>query len=140
MMKITKQLKKYWKTILLILFIISAIGRESEITRLKDELVKSQTNVLALEIQTKEIEKEVVVEKEVEKKVEVVPETCKDLIALDDEIIGKIGIFFEDISKSASKGDVFTFIEDITASTEKLNTFINPNVNKRLSLKNDCLQ
>ena len=140
LMRITKKLARNWKTVLLVVFIISAIGRESEITRLTDELAKSQTTVPAPEVITKEVEKEVVVEKEVEKKVEVVPQACKDLIALDDEIINKVAIYFDDISVSAQKGDLFTYIEDSTVAIEKLNKFITPNVDKRLNLKNNCLK
>lgn len=136
LMRITKKLARNWRTVLLVVFIISAIGRESEITRLKDELAKSQTTVPAPEIQTKEV----VVEKEVEKKVEVVPQACKDLIALDDEIINKVAVYFDDISISAQKGDLFAYIEDSTVAIEKLNQFINPNVDKRLNLKSNCLK
>jgi len=139
-MRITKKLARNWRTVLLVVFIISAIGRESEITRLKDELSKAQTNAPAPEVITKEVEKEVVVEKEVEKKVEVVPQACKDLIDLDDEIINKVAIYFDNISVSAQKGDLFTYIEDSTVAIEKLNKFITPNVDKRLNLKSDCLK
>ena len=124
-------MKSHWKIILIVILAISYIGKSTELDSLKSEPIQTIRE---------EVKVPVEVIKEVEKTIEIVktPQSCKDLIELDNGIINDIAIYFEDISASAESGDIILFLEDSTKAMEKLNIQVEKVTPERLKLVEDC--
>jgi hypothetical protein len=124
-------MKSHWKIILIVILAISYIGKSTELDSLKSEPIQTIRE---------EVKVPVEVIKEVEKTIEIVktPQSCKDLIELDNGIINDIAIYFEDISASAESGDIILFLEDSTKAMEKLNNQVEKVAPERLKLVEDC--
>jgi hypothetical protein len=124
-------MKSHWKIILIVILAISYIGKSTELDSLKSEPIQTIRE---------EVKVPVEVIKEVEKTIEIVktPQSCKDLIELDNGIINDIAIYFEDISASAESGDIILFLEDSTKAMEKLNIQVEKVIPERLKLVEDC--
>jgi hypothetical protein len=137
-LRFARFLKRNYKAVTFILLVFIVAGQIGNISRLEKELQTAQNSNPEPEVITKEVEKIVEIEKPIE--VEKTPQACKDLVALDDEIIGKVGDYFNEMSVSANTGDIMTFLEDNINSVQKLNQYTDSITDKRASLKDSCLK
>jgi hypothetical protein len=131
-----KFIKSHFKTIAIIAMLFIITGQAGNLSSLQKQLDTAKSEQPASEVVTKEVEKVVETEK--------TPQACKDLVALDDEIINKVGVYFSEVSasatSSANSGDIITFLEENISSMQRLNKYTDSITDRRLSLKASCLK